>query len=297
MTRMPIKNFVLVVLFFLPFFAIAQTITGTVKDKDGELLPYVSVTEKGATNKTITKKDGTYSLRVSMLPTKLIFKSIGYKDVMVAISNEKEVSVALIKEELGLKERSSVGNIAKSRNTLESPVAIKYISMSDLQNTGKLTLDKVLAYNETSLNSANQTHADATTHFDITDLKGLGSSRMLVLINGKRKNLSAITHINDTYGKGEVGTDLNSIPVAAIDHIEILKEGASSIYGSDAMAGVINIVLKKITDNAVGHYNVGITTKGDGLESGGDINGTFVNENKAFVKGRYDCWSATNAIW
>ncbi len=280
---MPIKNFVLVVLFILPLFAIAQTITGTVKDKDGESLPYVRVTEKGATNKTITKEDGSFSLRVSMLPTKLIFKSVGYKDVMVAIPNKDAVSVTMERKETILKENINVGNISKSKTLLETPVAVKYISAADLQKTGKLTLDKILAYSETSLNSTNQPHADATTHFDMTDLKGLGSSRMLVLVNGKRKNLTAIAHINETYGKGEVGTDLNSIPVAAIDHIEILKEGASSIYGSDAMAGVINVVLKKITNEAVVRVNSGITTKGDGLEAGGDVNGTFANKNNTFI--------------
>ena len=280
---MPIKNFALVVLFILPFFAIAQTITGTVKDKDGELMPYVRVTEKGATNKTTTKKDGTFSLRVSMLPTKLIFKSIGYKDIMVAVPNKNILSITMTKKELGIEEELEVGNISKSRNIINSPVAIRNISMSELQSTGKISLDKILAYSENSFNSANQTHGNATTHFDVSDLKGLGSSRMLVLVNGKRKNLSSITHIDNTYGKGEVGTDLNSIPVAAIDHIEILREGASSIYGSDAIAGVINIVLKKITSNSVAHYNVGITSKGDGLEAGGDINGTFKNKNNSFV--------------
>jgi len=283
MTRIKINNFVLVVLFLLPFFAIAQTITGTVKDKDGELLPYVKVLEEKATNNAVTKDDGTFSLRVSMLPTKLIFKAIGYKEVVISVSNETAVSITLEKEELGLEEELSVGNATKSRNSIDSPVAITYISMADIKATGRVSLDKVLAYSLQSFNSTNQTHADISTHYDISDLKGLGSSRMLVLVNGKRKNLSAITHINDTHGKGEVGTDLNSIPVAAIDHIEVLREGASAIYGSDAMAGVINIVLKKQTEDIIVNYNVGITSKGDGMEAGGDVNGTFTNKNGDYI--------------
>ena len=95
MTRIKINNFVLVVLFLLPFFAIAQTITGTVKDKDGELLPYVQVLEEKATNNAVTKDDGAFSLRVSMLPTKLIFKAIGYKEVVISVSNETAVSITL----------------------------------------------------------------------------------------------------------------------------------------------------------------------------------------------------------
>ena len=283
MKQISTKYFVLVVLFILPLFAMAQMITGTVKDKDGELLPYVKVTEYRATNKAVTNDGGSFNIRVSMLPTKLLFNAIGYKEVAVSVSNKEALTVILEKEELGLKERLSVGNATKSRTTINSPVAISYISMKDIKATGSVSLDKILAYSEASFNSTNQTHADVTTHFDVNDLKGLGSSRMLVLVNGKRKNLSAIAHINDTYGKGEVGTDLKSIPVAAIDHIEILREGASSIYGSDAMAGVINVVLKKKTDFIIATYNAGITLEGDGLEAGGDINGTFSNTNGDYV--------------
>ena len=267
MIRVHIKSLTLLILFLLPLLAVAQTINGTVKDKDGELLPYVKVTEYRATNNTTSKEDGSFSLRVSMLPTKLVFNSIGYKEVIIPISNKDAVNVTLEKEE----------------KNYDFPVAIKYISMNDIQATGRVSLDDVLAYSEASFNSVNQTHADLTTHFNVADMKGLGSSRMLVLVNGKRKNLSAITHINDTYGKGEVGTDLKSIPIAAIDHIEILREGASSIYGSDAMAGVINIILKKKTDINIVNYYGGITTKGDGLETGGDINGTFSNKNGDYV--------------
>ena len=283
MTRIQIKNFALVVLFFIPFFAIAQTITGTVKDKDGEAIPFVKVVEDKASNKTTTKEDGSFSLRVSILPTKLIVRAIGYKEVIVSVTNTKNLSITLEREELGLENAMSVGNPTKSRNVIDSPVATSYISMADIQATGKISLEEVLSYSLQSFNATNQVNADVSSHYDVADLKGLGASRMLVLVNGKRKNLSAITHINDTYGKGEVGTDLKSIPVAAIDHIEILREGASAIYGSDAMAGVINIVLKKQTDVIAVNYKVGITLDGDGMESGGDVNGTFANKDGAYV--------------
>lgn len=283
MTRIKINNFVLGVLFLLPVFAIAQTITGTVKDKDGETLPYVKVLEDKATNKTVSAKDGSFSLRVSILPTKLIFKSIGYKEVIVAVTNEDAISVTLEKEDLSIQQLLSVGNPTKARTSIDTPVAITNISLADMQATGKVSLDEVLAYTVASYNATNQAFADVSTHFNTTDLKGLGASRMLVLVNGKRKNLSAIANINDTYGKGEVGVDLNSIPVAAIDHVEILREGASSIYGSDAMAGVINIVLRKNTDIIKVNYNAGITTKGDGMQVGGDVNGAFSNKSGAYV--------------
>jgi iron complex outermembrane receptor protein len=75
-------------------------------------------------------------------------------------------------------------------------------------------------------------------------LRGLGPDQVLVLINGKRRHQSALVHLNDSIGRGSTGADLNAIPLSAIDHIEILRDGAAAQYGSDAIAGVINIVLK-----------------------------------------------------
>jgi len=105
----------------------------------------------------------------------------------------------------------------------------------------------------------------------------------LVLIDGKRKNQSALVYINDTPGKGEVGVDMNSIPAAAIDHIEVLRDGASAQYGSDAIAGVINIILKKGSKKSTFHANSGITTQGDGFNIGADINSTLNLDNGGFI--------------
>ena len=68
---------------------------------------------------------------------------------------------------------------------------------------------------------------------------------MLVLVNGKRRHKSALLHVNSSVGRGTAGTDFNAIPAAAIERIEVLRDGAAAQYGSDAIAGVINIVLKK----------------------------------------------------
>ena len=108
-------------------------------------------------------------------------------------------------------------------------------------------------------------------------------SRTLVLVNGKRKNQSALVYINDTPGKGEVGVDLKSIPAAALKNVEVLRDGASAQYGSDAIAGVINMVLRE--DVGVTNVNItsGITTEGDGFNLGADVNTGFaVGENGGF---------------
>ena len=130
--------------------------------------------------------------------------------------------------------------------------------------------ESMMTYKLPSYNSQQQTISDATAYFDPADLRGLGPSRTLVLVNGKRKNASALVYINDTPGKGEVGVDMKSIPVAAIERVEVLRDVASAQYGSDAIAGVINIVLKDDVDYTTVNFRSGITTEGDGLNRGFD---------------------------
>ena len=101
----------------------------------------------------------------------------------------------------------------------------------------------------------------------------------MVLINGKRVNQQSQAYLNRTPGKGEVGVNLKSIPLAAVERIEVLRDGASSQYGSDAMAGVMNFILKK--DSAFSTFNVGtgITSAGDGFQFNLDYNTTFAFGN------------------
>ena len=95
-----------------------------------------------------------------------------------------------------------------------------------------------------SFNFPRPTITDGTDTVRPATLRGLGPDQVLVLINGKRRHQSALVHINGSIGRGSTGVDLNAIPVSAIEHIEILRDGAAAQYGSDAIAGVINIVLK-----------------------------------------------------
>ena len=122
---------------------------------------------------------------------------------------------------------------------------------------------KCLTYAAPSYNSTQQTISDATAHFNPAELRGLGPGRTLVLVNGKRKNQSALVYINDTPGKGEVGVDVKSIPAAAIERIEVLRDGASAQYGSDAIAGVVNIILKDDTEYAEVNIGGGFNTAGE----------------------------------
>jgi iron complex outermembrane receptor protein len=167
-----------------------------------------------------------------------------------------------------LDEVSVVGSRFLPRTAMNSPVPIDNLKMKDLATSGQFSLDKMMHYRLPSFNSTQQTISDATAHFDPADLRGLGPSRTLILVNGKRKNASSLVYINDTPGKGEVGVDMKSIPVAAIERIEVLRDGASAQYGSDAIAGVINIILKKDVDMTSGNAYTSVTQQGDGLIQG-----------------------------
>ena len=141
----------------------------------------------------------------------------------------------------------------------------------------------MLTFKVPSFNSQNQAIADATAHYDPADLRGLGPSRTLVLINGKRKNQSAQVYLNRTPGKGEVGVDLKSIPTAAIERVEVLRDGASAIYGSDAIAGVMNIILKKNVEYSTFTSKAGITSEKDGFNLSSDFNTAFNFGDGGFV--------------
>jgi iron complex outermembrane receptor protein len=100
----------------------------------------------------------------------------------------------------------------------------------------------------------------------------MGPSRTLILVNGKRKNVSSLLYIQTSPGRGETGADLSAIPMDAIKRVEILRDGASAQYGSDAIAGVVNVVLKDNIDYGAVNLRAGITSKGDGESYGISFN-------------------------
>ncbi len=279
-----LKRKFLFLLLFLPFVAFAQeTITGTVTQAGtNEPLSGANVLVKGTSTGTITDFDGNFSLTVDSLPVTIEVSSTGSTSQDVEVGSTQPISVSL-EEGVALDEVVLVGNRSKPRTVLTSLVPIDNISIDDLKNTGQPTVDKMLMYTVPSFNSTNQTISDATAHFDPADLRGLGPSRTLVLVNGKRKNQSALVYINDTPGKGEVGVDLKSIPAAALKRVEVLRDGASAQYGSDAIAGVINMVLRE--DVGVTNVNVtsGVTTEGDGFNFAADVNtGLAIGDNGGY---------------
>ena len=267
------RDCLLVMLMSVTSFMYAQshTIKGLVSSDDGTL-PGVSIVETGTGNGTITNDDGSYSISVTSKNAVLEFSFVGYETQSVEISGRSVVNVtmAVAVEQLG--DVVLVGSRFIPRTAITSPVPIDNITIEELKFTGQTTVDQMLNYTVPSYNSTQQAISDATAHFDPADLRNLGPSRTLVLINGKRKNPSSLVYINDTPGKGEVGVDMKSIPTAAIERIEVLRDGASAQYGSDAIAGVINIILKDDYEYTEMNISSGITSEGDGFFIGYDVN-------------------------
>ncbi len=249
------------------------TISGVISDEMGEALIGATVLEKNTTNGTITDLDGSYSLSVSGLPTTLVVSYTGFQTQEVSVTE----NVANVTMSAGstLDEIVVTGSRGKPRTILDSPVPIDNIQASKLRSTGQTNMEQMLNYKVPSFNSQNQAISDATAHYDPADLRNLGPSRTLVLVNGKRKNQSAQVYLNRTPGKGEVGIDLKSIPVAAIERIEVLRDGASAQYGSDAIAGVINMILKENVEYTTVTAKTGVTSEGDGFNFSADLNSSI----------------------
>jgi len=278
-------NMLAIILMLIPLAFFAQgTITGNITESStNNPLPGANVVVKGTSTGTTSDFDGNYTLNVNSFPATIVISSVGFETQEIVVDGPQTVNVSL-QDGLSLDEVVIVGNRSKPRTILDSPVPIDVIGVSELKNTGQPTVDKMLTYKVPSFNSTNQTISDATAHFDPADLRGLGPSRTLVLVNGKRKNQSALVYINDTPGKGEVGVDLKSIPAAAIERIEVLRDGASAQYGSDAIAGVINMVLKRDVEYTTINVTSGVTTEGDGFNFGADLNTAIkVGDNGGFL--------------
>src|SRR5690606_33315350 len=169
------------------------------------------------------------------------------------------------------------------RTNVETPVPVDVVSAEDIARSGRTETGRVLHSLAASYISTPQSIADGTDHVDPASLRGLGPDQVLVLVNGKRRHRSALLHVNGTFGRGTVGTDLNAIAVGSIKRIEILRDGAAAQYGSDAIAGVINIVTKDSTDVIAVTSKTGITAQRDGVQLKTSANYGFKIGKKGFV--------------
>lgn len=164
-------------------------------------------------------------------------------------------------QEKTIEETVVVGTRNKNRILTDVPAPIDVFTVKDIiLSAPQTSVNQILNYVAPSFTSNPTSSADGTDHVDPAQLRGLGTDQTLVLLNGKRRHTSSLVNINGSPGRGSVGTDLNAIPAFAIDRIEVLRDGSAAQYGSDAIAGVINVNLKK--NNGIsgavqygGHYS------------------------------------------
>jgi iron complex outermembrane receptor protein len=177
----------------------------------------------------------------------------------------------------------STGSRGAQRTLVDTPVPIDILSSRELTKTGQNTLDKSMQFRVPSFNTVQTPVNDATSLLDPYEIRNMGPSRVLILINGKRKNSSSLIYTQTSPGRGESGADISAIPTDAIKRIEVLRDGASAQYGSDAIAGVVNIILKDNAEGGSATARAGITHESDGQMGGLSLNQGVPLGDRGFI--------------
>ncbi|MBC7888284.1 MAG: TonB-dependent receptor [Ferruginibacter sp.] len=280
--------------------SLAQKITGNVANDRGEVLIGVSITANPSGKGTVTNSEGKYSLDLPAGTYKISFSGIPFitleENVTLVGASEITLDVSLKEKTDRLEDVVIVGSRSLPRSSANSPLPVDNFDAKSLKTTGQITFDKALQYRVPSFNTVNTPVNDATTLLDPYEIRNLGPSRTLVLINGKRKNLSSLLYVQFSPGRGETGADLSAIPTDAIKRVEILRDGASAQYGSDAIAGVMNVILKDKFEYSSLTINSGVTSKGDGETYGLSFNSGANFGSKGFINYTVDFSQQNNAV-
>jgi iron complex outermembrane receptor protein len=232
---------------FLSFTAFAQSsVTIKVVDaKNGDPIPNASIKIKSTGKGGNTNSAGIYQVQAAA-NAEIEVSSIGYSTAIVSLTGQSEMTVQLQAVIVDLSDIVITGTRGAPRAKIETAVPVDVIRINQAgMPTAKMDISSVLNITAPSFNYNKQTGADGADHIDLGTLRGLGPDQTLVLINGKRRHQTAFVALFGTRGRGNSGVDLNAFPESAVDRVEILRDGASAQYGSDAMAGVINLILKK----------------------------------------------------
>lgn len=277
----------------------AQKAEGTIYDNNGKGIEGASVLVKNSKAGTTTDAGGNFSITAASGDV-LIISAIGYTTQELRLKDNSKIIVTLQSQANNL-DAVILGSRSRSRVKTESPVPVDVIGLnSSAPTSARPDITSLLNYAAPSFNYNKQSGSDGADQIDLATLRGLGPDQTLVLVNGKRRHQTAFVALFGTRGRGNSGTDLNAIPEASIDRVEILRDGASAQYGSDAIAGVVNLILKKNTDKwqidvgTSGYYDKKYNTYfgSDYLkkqyEYGSSIDGAVFNAgiNKGFSLGK-----------
>jgi len=189
-------------------------------------------------------------MRIKMF-TRLAFTASALAITFAAPAYAQTAQAAAAAEEEATDDSSTdpaiivTGSRFAGRTAADSTVPIDVIAAEQLTRGGATETNKLLSQLVPSFNFPQPSLTDGTDSLRPATLRGLAPDQTLVLINGKRRHTAALLNLNGSVGRGSSAVDLNQIPAVAIERIEVLRDGASSQYGSDAIAAVINIQLNK----------------------------------------------------
>ncbi|MGQ0816125.1 MAG: TonB-dependent receptor [Gemmatimonadota bacterium] len=231
------------------------TVTGVVTSSSGG--PVAGVAVRVVTAPQFTKfssavvmahGDGAYRMQLPAgtyeLQAALIGFAVRNETVTVTAGQTSTVNFVLQPSALPVNAVVAVGTRRVNRTVTESPVPVDVVPAQLIESVGLIETSQILQRLTPSVNFPRTAIADGTDHLRPVTLRGLAPDQVLVLVNGKRRHNTALVHINGTVGRGATSVDLNAIPANSIERIEVLRDGAAAQYGSDAIAGVVNIVLK-----------------------------------------------------
>lgn len=242
----------------------ATPISGIViNSSTGEPIPGATVVLRGKTNAVATNSEGKFTINADEGDV-LVISSIGFITYDLVVSNQTNYTVKLIPSDASLGGITVVGSRGKPRTDVDRPVPVDVISSKELENTGQVDLGQMAQFTSPSFNSAKNGINGVANFADPASLRGMSPDQSLVLVNGKRRHQFSAINNNVTVGKGTVVTDLNSIPSLAVERMEILRDGAAAQYGSDAIAGIMNLALKKNINSGTLKTQFGMTKEGDG---------------------------------
>lgn len=163
------------------------------------------------------------------------------------------------------------GTRSAGRSALQSSAPIDVIHQEALEDSGYADLNRALNFIHPSVNFARAATTASAANTRPVTLRGLSPDQTLVLVNGRRRHGTSILNVNNSIGRGSAGADLDTIPPSAIARIEVLRDGAAAQYGSDAIAGVVNIILRSDASGVWGELFGSITEEGDGEIGAGAV--------------------------
>jgi iron complex outermembrane receptor protein len=254
----------------IPLTANADELKVVVTDQNGDAISSAKVmiggeeqTTDGNGSAMFSDMTGAQSVEITALgfADRRVNVTAGQTELMVMLAPIQTIDSIVV-----------VGTRSIGRRALQAPVPIEVVEREQLSLTGQSETGRILQMLVPSFNFSSSSISDGTDALRPATLRGLGPDQTLVLINGKRRHKSALLHINTSVGRGTAGTDFNAIPSSAIKRIEVLRDGAAAQYGSDAIAGVINIVLKDDVDTGDANFYWGQTYEGNGDTWNGNAN-------------------------